>query len=236
MAKLYGVGVGPGDPELLTLKALRILKRVPVICVPKSRYDSDSYALSIVRDVIDTKRQEIVPLVFPMSKDKDVTKKFWDESARIIEGKLKAGKDVACISIGDPLFYSTFIYVLENLKERLANLEVVVIPGVSSINASAASAILPLAKANERVAVLPATYEKDKIRDTLRDYDTIVLMKINKVFDEILAVLKDMGLKDKAVFISRCGTVEEMIVRDIETLKGKELDYLSMIIVRKHVY
>lgn len=233
MAKLYGVGVGPGDPELLTLKALRILKSVPVICVPKSNYDSDSFALSIVESVIDKAKQEIIPLVFPMSKDKEITKKFWDESARIIEGKLRDGNDVACISIGDPLFYSTFIYVLENLKERLLELEIEVIPGVSSINASAASAILPLAKANERVAVLPATYEKDRIKNALKDYDTIILMKVNKVFDEVLAILKEMELKDNAVFISRCWTEDEKIVRDIETLKGKELDYLSMVIVRK---
>lgn len=233
MAKLYGVGVGPGDPELLTIKAMRILQSVPVVCVPRSSYDSDSFALSIVDGVIDKARQEIIPLIFPMSKDKEVTKKFWDESAIIIEGKLKAGKDVACISIGDPFFYSTFIHVFENLKERLKDLEVEIVPGVSSVNASSAAAILPLAKANERVAVLPATYEKEMLRDALKNYDTIVLMKVNRVFDEVLAVLEDMGLKDKSVFISRCGTQEEKIVRDIESLKGKELDYLSMVIVRK---
>ncbi len=233
MAKLYGIGVGPGDPELLTLKAMRILQSVPVICVPRSSYDSDSFALSIVEGVIDKGRQEIIPLVFPMSKDKEVIKKFWDESAMIIEGKLKAGKDVACISIGDPFFYSTFIYVFENLKERLKDLAVEIVPGVSSINASSAAAILPLAKANERVAVLPATYEKEKLRDALKDYDTIVLMKVNRVFDEVLAVLEEMGLKDKSVFISRCGTEEERIVRDLDLLKGRELDYLSMVIVRK---
>lgn len=235
MAKLYGVGVGPGDPELLTIKAMRILQSVPVVCVPRSSYDSDSFAMSIIEGVIDKTRQEIIPLIFPMSKDKEVTKKFWDESAIIIEGKLKAGKDVACISIGDPFFYSTFIYVFENLKERLKDLKVEIVPGVSSINASSAAAILPLAKANERVAVLPATYEKEMLRDALKNYDTIVLMKVNRVFDDVLAVLEEMGLKDKSVFISRCGTENERIVRDIEMLKGKELDYLSMVIVRKHV-
>ena len=235
MAKLYGVGVGPGDPELLTIKAMRILQSVPVVCVPRSSYDSDSFALSIIEGVIDKTWQEIIPLIFPMSKDKEVTKKFWDESAIIIEGKLKAGKDVACISIGDPFFYSTFIYVFENLKERLKDLKVEIVPGVSSINASSAAAILPLAKANERVAVLPATYEKEMLRDALKNYDTIVLMKVNRVFDDVLAVLEEMGLKDKSVFISRCGTENERIVRDIEMLKGKELDYLSMVIVRKHV-
>jgi len=233
MAKLYGVGVGPGDPELLTLKAIRILQSVPVICVPRSSHDSDSFALSIIEGVVDKTRQEIIPLIFPMSKDKEVTKKFWDESAIIIEGKLKAGKDVACISIGDPFFYSTFIYVFENLNERLEGLAVEIVPGVSSINASSAAAVLPLAKANERVAVLPATYEKEMLSDALRNYDTIVLMKVNRVFDDVLAVLEEMGLKDKSVFISRCGTEDERIIRDIETLKGKELDYLSMIIVRK---
>lgn len=233
MAKLYGVGVGPGDPELLTLKAIRILQSVPVICVPRSSYDSDSFALSIIEGVIDRKEQEIIPLIFPMSKDKEVTKKFWDESAGIIEGKLKAGKDVACISIGDPFFYSTFIYVFENLKERLKDLAVEIVPGVSSINASSAAAVLPLAKANERVAVLPATYEKEMLSDALKNYDTIVLMKVNRVFDEVLAVLEEMGLKDKCVFISRCGTAEQRIVWNLDLLKDKELDYLSMIIVRK---
>lgn len=232
---LYGVGVGPGDPELLTLKAVRALKAADVIAVPKSKEESDSIALSIVKRSVDLLNKETVELIFPMTKDKEVLIKAREDAAATIADRLKAGKNVVCITLGDPLFYSTFSYLIPLVWEKLPQAEIKIIPGISSVMASAAAAIVPLAEANERLAVIPATYEPEKIRDILNDFDTIVLMKVNKVFDKVLGLLSELGLKDKAVFVERCGGESQRIVKNLDSLKGKRLDYLSMVIVKKWV-
>lgn len=230
---LYGIGVGPGDPELLTIKAASALKSADVIAIPKSKEEADSIALSIVKDAVDISNKETVELMFPMTKDKDVLRKAREDAAAVIADKLKAGKSVACITIGDPLFYSTFSYLIPLIRKMAADAEIKIIPGVSSVMASAAAAITPLVEADERLAVIPATYEPEKLRDIFRDFDTIVLMKVNKVFDKVLGVLEESRLKENSVFVERCGRENQRIVRDLNSLKGGRLDYLSVVIVKK---
>lgn len=232
---LYGVGVGPGDPELLTLKAVRALKAADVIALPKSKEESDSIALSIVNGAVDITNKETVELMFPMTKDKEVLREARKDAAAAIADRLEAGKNVACITLGDPLFYSTFSYLIPLVLEKLPQAEIKIIPGISSVMASAAAAITPLAEADERLAVIPATYEPEKLRDVLNDFDTIVLMKVNKVFDKVLGLLSELGLKDRAVFVERCGGDKERVVRNLESLRGERLDYLSMVIVKKGI-
>lgn len=233
IGKLYGVGVGPGDPELLTLKAVRILRESGVIAIPKSKEESDSIALSIVKGVVDLSKKETLELMFPMTKDKEVLRKSREEVAAAISERIKAGKDVACITIGDPMFYSTFSYLIPLLRERVPEVEMEIVPGISSVMASAALTVTPLTEAAERIAVIPATYESEKLKDILRDFDTVVLMKVNRVFDKVLGLLEELGLKENAVFIERCGGENQRIVRDLDSLKGEKLDYLSMVIVKR---
>lgn len=233
VGKLYGIGVGPGDPELLTLKAVRVLKETAVIAIPKSKEESDSIALSIVKGAVDLSNKETLELMFPMTKDKEVLRKAREEAAAAICGRLKAGKDVACITLGDPMFYSTFSYLIPLLRERVPGVEIEIVPGISSVMASAAVTVTPLTEADERIAVIPATYEQEKLRDILREFDTVVLMKVNRVFDKVLGLLEELELKEKALFIERCGGENQRVVRDLDSLKGEKLDYLSMVIVKK---
>ena len=230
---LYGVGVGPGDPELLTLKSVRALKAADVIAIPKSKGESDSIAFSIVKGTVDLSNKETVELVFPMTKDKEVLIKAREEAAVVIADRLKAGKNVACITLGDPMFYSTFSYLIPLVKEKLPEVHIEIIPGVSSVMASAAAAVIPLTEADERLAVIPATYENEKLREILKDFDTVVLMKVNRVFDKVLGLLDELGLKEHAVFIERCGGENKRIIRGLDSLKGEKLDYLSMVIVKR---
>lgn len=230
---LYGVGIGPGDPELLTLKAVKILKQVDVIAVPKSKAEGESLALDILKQVIDLNGKEILELTFPMKKNHDELIESWKEAKKQILKPIKKGKDVAFITIGDPLFYSTFIYVMEQFTVHSSQFTVKIIPGVSSINAASAAAQIPLAKAGERLAVLPATYEQKKLKQALKDFDTVVLIKVNKVMDKIIPILEELNLKDKAVFVSNAGMQKEDIVRDLNCIKGKKPDYFSMVIVKK---
>ncbi len=233
MARIYAVGVGPGDPELLTRKAERILRHVPVICAPSASTGDSSHALSIVEPFLDRSRQEVIVSVFPMKKDQEGLDEFWEEAAATVVTHIRQGKDVAFITIGDPFLYSTFLYLYRIFRDRYPDIPIEVVPGVSSITAAAVAAGIPLAAASERIAVLPATFEEEKLRRTLQDFDTVVLMKVNRVFDRVYGLLKELGRERGCAFVSRAGTNEEKVVYDLESLVGKKLDYLSLLIVKK---
>lgn len=233
MAKVYAVGVGPGDPELLTRKAERILRSVPVICAPTVASEAASYALEIVEPFLDHSRQEILTRVFPMTKDEAELIPLWEETAAQVAQRLRAGQDVAFITIGDPLLYSTFLYLLRIFRDQYPEIEVEIVPGITSVGAAAAAAGVPLGLASDRIAILPATYEEAKLRQTLLDFDTVVLMKVSRVFDRVYALLAELDLVRQAVFVRRVGSSEEEVVTDIHSLVGRKLDYLSLLIVRK---
>lgn len=233
MARVYAVGVGPGDPELLTRKAERILRQVPVICAPAATAGDSSHALSIVEPFLDRSRQEVIVRVFPMRKDQQGLDEFWEDAAETVASHIRQGRDVAFITIGDPFLYSTFLYLYRIFRERYPDIPIEAVPGVSSITAAAVAAGVPLAAASERIAVLPATFEEEKLRTTLLEFDTVVLMKVNRVFDGVYALLRELGLEGKGVFVARAGTSEEQVVFDLASLVGKKLDYLSLLIVKK---
>lgn len=233
MAKIYAVGVGPGDPELLTRKAERILRQVPVICAPTASPADSSYALSIVEQFIDPSRQEVIVQVFPMRRDQAGLEEFWETAAAEVAERVRGGSDVAFITIGDPFLYSTFLYLYRIFRERYPDIPVEVVPGVSSINAAAVAAGLPLGMASERIAIIPAAFEEENLRQILLDFDTVVLMKVSRVFDAIYDLLQELGLEKKGAFIRRVGSSEEEVVFDLASLVGRKLDYLSLLIVRK---
>lgn len=235
--KLYVIGIGPGDPELLTLKAVRILRDIPCLCVPKGREEGNSLALSIVKRAVNIDGKEIIEAYFPMRKTKSSEHECeldtkWQETIETVYSRLNKGADMAFITIGDPTIYSTFFYLYDRLLELNPKLDIEIIPGVSSINAAAARAGLSLGLADEKIAVLPATY-MDDIKETLEKFDTVVLMKVHRVFDRVRNILNDMSLTDNAVYISRAGMDDEKIFRDIKNLKREDLNYFSLLIIKK---
>ena len=229
---LYGVGVGPGDPELLTLKAQRVLKGAPCIAVPKAREDGESLALMVVKNTVGLEGKEVLELVLPMTRDEEILETARKNAADEIIKRLAAGKDVAFITVGDPLFYSTFSYFVPLVTDGLASVRVEVIPGVNSVSAVASSAGITIARGDERVIVVPSIKNTREIRVLLRGFHTVVLMKVSAVLDEILETLDEMGLAERAVFVSKAGWPDEEIVRDIKKLKGRKVDYFSMVIVK----
>jgi precorrin-2/cobalt-factor-2 C20-methyltransferase len=225
---IYGVGVGPGDPELLTLKAARLIGTVPVIAVPVTKPGGQSYALEIVRDFLRPD-QKIIELHFPMVRETATRIQHRQAAAQIIAEELRAGNSVAFLTEGDPLLHSTFGYVLRYLPEGLP---VTVIPGVSSILAAAAETQIPLVNADQRLAIIPATFEEiEKLHSVFHDFDTVVLLKISRVFDRVLAVLDELGLTDKAVLIERASHSQGRVVHDVSSLRGEATHYLSLLIV-----
>ena len=230
--RLYGVGVGPGDPELLTLKAQRVLQSVPVIWVPQAGISAESYAYTIVKGIIDESRQEVVRATFP-TNDEDAAGEVWRNAARDLAVRLTGGQDVAFITEGDPMLYSTFAYVLETIQDEYPQLAVEVVPGVSSVMAAAASATAPLVHHGQRLAILPAVYGIDDLREAIALYDTIVLMKVNRTLLDALANLERLGLAGRTIYVRRATTESERVVRDIQELSAEDLDYFSLLIIRR---
>ena len=229
---LYGVGVGPGDPELVTLKAQRVLQSVPLVCVPQADASADSFALSIARSFIDTDRQEILRFAFP-TDDAEAAADVWETAAATLAGRLRQGQDAAFITEGDPMLFSTFSYVLESIKSNYPEIAVEIIPGVSSVMAAAARASLPLVTHGQRLAILPAVYGIDDLREAIANYDTIVLMKVNRVLLDALANLESLGLAGKGIYVRRATTAREQVVQDLRQLTEEDLDYFSLLIIKR---
>lgn len=234
MATVYAVGVGPGDPELLTRKAERVLRQADVILAPVSSPGEASVALDTVREFLDEGRQEVIIHQFPMTSDKERLIPAWQAAVDLIATRAAAGKDVAFITIGDPLLYSTFIYLLRIFRESYPQIAIEIVPGISSINTSAAVAGIPLAEADERIAIIPATAGMDKVVDALVHYETVVLLKVKPVFGDILEVLRQMGRERNAVFVERVGSSRQKVLSTLDEMAAHTPDYLSLMIIRRN--
>ena len=230
--RLYGIGAGPGDPELLTLKAQRILQQVPLICVPQATTSKDSFALGIVRKFLNLDAQELLRIRFPTNNEKGAGE-VWRRAACQIAGRLREGQDAAFITEGDPMLYSTFSYVLKSIRADYPDLPVEIVPGVSSVMAAAASAGSPLVTHGQSLAVLPASYGISGLREAIASHDTVVLMKVNRAMVQALTELEKLGMTGKSIYVKRASMDSEQVVHDLEHLAEEDLDYFSLLIVRK---
>ncbi|TCS79921.1 precorrin-2 C(20)-methyltransferase [Tepidibacillus fermentans] len=233
IGQFFGIGLGPGDPELLTLKALRVIKNSPVIAFPIKAVNEASYALSIVSDFIDMERQQLLPLLFPMTKNKEIIKQQWKEATEAVFRYLQQGKDVAFLTEGDPLFYSTFIHLRQYMGLLHPEVAVQSIPGISSIFGAAASLHLPLADGDAQVGIIPATRNKDHMKKAIEQHETIIFLKIAKVLDLLVDVLIETNTLEKAAIVTKATSNEEIIYKNVLDLKGKELPYLSLMVVKR---
>jgi len=233
MATVYAVGVGPGDPELITRKAERILRRADVILAPVSNPTEASVALDTIREFIDEQRQTIIVHQFPMTSDKSRLIPAWQEAATIIAEHALAGREVAFITIGDPLFYSTFIYLLRLLRKQWPQIPIEIIPGISSINAAAAQAAITLAESEEKMAVIPATAGIDQIAAALAQFETVVLLKVRPRFADILELLRRTGRTDSVVFVERVGSPRQKVLAQFSDIEAHSPDYLSLMIIKQ---
>ncbi|KOS62189.1 precorrin-2 C(20)-methyltransferase [Lysinibacillus agricola] len=229
---LYGLGVGPGDPELITVKAFRVIQESPVIAYPKKLKGSKSYAHRIVDVYINPEEKDMLGLVFPMTKDEAVLEREWTKSVELVYGKLKEGKDVAFVTEGDPLLYSTFIHMMKLMQEMHPDVEIQTVPGISSFNGSASRLGIALADGDDRVAIVPAHDDYDAMREAIESHDAVVFIKVAKVIDLMLEVLRDLDLLDKASVVTKV-TSDEEIIWDVRELDGVDLEYLTLMVVRK---
>ncbi|WP_314597296.1 precorrin-2 C(20)-methyltransferase [uncultured Selenomonas sp.] len=227
----FGIGVGPGDPELLTVKAIRAMEKADVLIAPKTEKKDGSVALSIARPYLK-KDIEIVYQVFPMVANFAESTKAWEENKAEILALLEAGKNVAFLTLGDPMFYSTYIYVYRLLEHEAVTIET--IPGIPAFCAIGSKLGYPIVEGNDILSIIPATASLEKIAKILPVTDNAVLMKVYKNFPEIADMLSESGLAKDAVMVSRCGLPDEERIDDIEAQKDKKVNYLSTILTRRN--
>lgn len=229
---LYGVGIGPGDPKLLTIRAKEILDTVDTIFVPKAKDDGRSCARSIVETAI-SKSKNFIEITFPMTKDRKKLESCWLRAAQRIAKELEKERTGAFVTIGDPFIYSTYIYLLEVLRKNFPDISIETVPGISAFNAAAASSGLPLVKGHEKLAIFPVTKDLKGLREILENFDTVVLMKVGSKLNRVICLLKEMKLIKDSVLVSHAGQASEKIVSGLSSLKDKRPGYLSVIIVKR---
>jgi len=228
---LYGIGVGPGDPELITLKALKVLQRVTRIFASCSSKNSYSLALNIVRCHLNGAGIEHLP--FPMTRDPQVLQDAWEKNAARVLEVLGSGADAAFVTLGDPLTYSTFGYLLKTMKQLQPEVQVVTIPGITSYSAAAALTQTPLTEGEESFFLVSGAQGAARLREVVDKTDNIVMLKTYRNFSEIYRALEELDLLDRAVCISRCGLDGETVVENLRDMKEQSMPYLSMIIIKK---
>jgi precorrin-2/cobalt-factor-2 C20-methyltransferase len=227
----YGIGVGPGDPDLLTLKAVRILAAVDCIFLPATASCGDGYAGRIVESLrLDANKFR--PVALCMSRQRDVDQSAYERAASDIFAELERGKSVAWIAEGDPLFYSTFLHVWAAVTRRAPAVQVEIVPGITSIQAAAAVAGVAIARLDESVAIVPAAYGIEHLPDLVRDFPVVCLLKVHSVFDRLLDHLAALQFID-AIYVEKVGTAEQRVVRELATLRGKRLPYFSLVMLRR---
>lgn len=232
MKKLYGIGVGPGDPELLTMKAYRILHEADVIFCPEKEAGAGSFAFDIIKEVIGDAKVEIVNLVYPMHYHGGRLREMWKSNAAVIAERLEGGRVGAFITLGDPSVYSTFMYTLPYIEETGVSVEVV--PGIPSFCAVADSLKLSLASWNEDLVVAPVRKNSSgELGKVLQEHDNIVLMKPSANQQALMHAIEENQMEDKFVLVTKSGTGEERLVTDFEELKQYEIPYLSTMIIKK---
>jgi precorrin-2/cobalt-factor-2 C20-methyltransferase len=238
--KFIGIGVGPGDPELITVKAVKALKTVDVVSVPKAHANTPSMALAMVKQILAerAKPPEVLELVFPMTKDAAEVKRLWAKNAGIVAEQVESGKVVAFITLGDPMFFSTFIYLFHSLRQGYPEVKLEIIPGVTALTACAASAQVPLAEQEEVIAIIPSDLDSKLIEETAKQADTLVFMKCAHHFKDLVPILEKSSFTKNSTIalVRRCTMAEEKVVvgqiGDVEDWEIPE-DYFSMAIVKR---
>jgi precorrin-2/cobalt-factor-2 C20-methyltransferase len=223
---LYGVGVGPGDPELVTLKAARLVGGARAVAYPALQ-DQPSFARSVVAALIAPGTQEIAMIV-PMTPERGPAQAAYDAGAARIATVLDQGGDVVCLCEGDPFFYGSFMYLFARLAPRFA---VEVVPGVTSLTAAAARAGWPLAARNEAVTVLPGPLPDAELRQRLALPGAVAILKVGRHMARLRDLLAAEGLLETSVYVGHA-TLPDEVIRPLAEAPG-EAPYFSMILVRK---
>jgi precorrin-2/cobalt-factor-2 C20-methyltransferase len=225
--RVFGLGVGPGDPELITLKALRLLRQAPVVAYPAPEVGA-SFARAVVAQFLSPAQREIVIRV-PMESARFPAQAVYDGAALDIGAELESGRDVAVLCQGDPFFYGSFMYLFARLAERFA---VTVVPGVSSLGACAAAARWPLAAREDALLVLPASLGEQQLICRLAEVQAAAIIKLGRHFDKVRRALDALGLAESARYVERASLASERVL-PLADVDPASVPYFSMILLHR---
>ncbi|EJU23624.1 precorrin-2 C(20)-methyltransferase [Peptoanaerobacter stomatis] len=230
MSKLYAIGVGTGDNSILTLKAVETLQKIDILYCPTSKNDNTSIAYTIakkyIRDDVQIKNRH-----FPMIRDKQKLEVVFDEIADEIKKDVQLGKEVGFVTIGDAMIYSTFIYILRKLKDEI---DIITISGIPSFVDVASKTNFPIAFDDNAFVVVPATTSIQKLEEYIISFDSIVIMKAYKNYNDIIALIKKYNLQDNTIVVSNASLENEIILQGEEIFNKKNEDYLTTVLINKN--
>ncbi len=226
----YGIGVGVGSSDAVTKSGIDVLQKLDVLYVPTAKSaDSFSVAHEIVRGYLK-EGTLIKDRHFPMNYDTKDLQNAWNNIASEIESDVSAGKNVGFVTIGDPMVYSTYIYLLRILKDKV---KIVTIPGITSFLDIASNNNFPLVEGEDALVVVPATMGLDKIKQYVKNENSVVLMKVYKNFDEIINLLIEEKLEKHSIVVSNSSKNEEKIYSNIKDIKKEDVSYFTTILINK---
>jgi len=232
MGKLYGIGVGPGDPDLLTIKAVNVLRKVAAIFHVVGPNSKNSVSGGIVKS-IEGCRAESIALLFSMARDIKDREQNWEDNASIILARMRAGDDCALVTIGDPSIFSTFTYLMRVVKRNEPSAVIEIVPGITSFQAAAARAQVPLVENDQTLEIIPSVSGREisQIKDA--NGGNVVVLKVNGDRDELVSWLRENEPDSDLVYASHVGLEKELVTTSPEDLAGKPNEYLSLLIVKR---
>ena len=236
---LHCVGCGPGDPDLLTLKAINIIKNADVIFTPTARENKPSIALSIVEKFLP-KETEIRQLIFPMVKDYEKLREYWKSNAKEIADAVRNRKKAVFLTVGDPSLYSTWIHIHKEMCKTHKDIDIEIVPGITSIFSFSAEIKTPIGEGEEIIGIIPACYNLDRLKIAAECCDTLVFLKDGRHFDNVIDILMDSSFPvDSDIFIAQdvstnVETLQKRKLVDVAKNKNENNDkYFSIMIAKK---
>lgn len=229
--KLFGVGVGPGDPELITVKAVRIIKQADIVFTAASTRNAYSLAVEIASDYI-AQDVPVVKLSFPMTKEEKEVEAAWKKNAGIIARELEQGRNAVFLTLGDPMTYSTFGYILKKMASVMPEADIETIPGITSFHAASARLNRILVEGEQSLLVTSGAFGGDRIRN-IANIENLAVVKAYKNMEDITRALKETGLDNNCVAVSRCGRENEQIIENLDSLEKRAPDYWTLILAAK---
>ncbi len=230
---LFGIGVGPGDPELITLKAAKILNQVDMVFAAASTKNNHSLAVNIAERHIP-ENTKVKMLRFPMTRDKNETRKAWRKHAQTIIAEIERGKNVAFLTLGDAMTYSTFGYIIRHIQDLAPDIEIQTVPGITSYQAAAASLNMPLVEGEESLMVVSGATGGNRLRELEGKPENVVFLKAYRNVKDIKAAIDEIGKYPSSVGVKNCSHPNEEIIADIEELGERVPDYWTLIIAKQH--
>lgn len=230
---LYGISVGTGDPELITLKGLRWLQQCPVIAFPAGLDDRPGIAQRIVTNWLQPE-QKTLSLSFPYVRDEATLISAWQKAAGEVWHYLQQGKDVAFACEGDVSFYSSFTYLAQTLQELHPEIVIKTVPGVCSPMAVASVLQVPLTMRSQRLAIIPAIYSTDELETVLSWAEVVILLKVSSVYQQVWQILSNYNLLDRSWIVEKATFPEQKIYRNLARYPQLKLSYFSLLLIHNH--